>query len=148
MPINGLRAFSYEAFPIEKLDYFDIPVSRTGGRKTGGMSPKKFDELLENIRTNGLINPVIVEDDNTSLKVALGNNRIIAMKELGHDHIKALVITKNCNPAPAKGFVDIPPQYLECRMKKLHPGDDKWAQTRYCRQMRTSFRQQEEPTDP
>lgn len=141
MRINGVCVYYYESFPIEKLDYFDIPPERTGGHRTGGMGVKEFNQLVESIKTEGLINPVIVEDNNTSLKVQLGNNRCMAMKELGYDTIKAVVSTKNSNPAPEPGAMPIPVQHVDYWMKELHPGDEKWIKTAYLRQVRSSFRQ-------
>lgn len=145
MRLSGLRAFYFEAFPIDKLSPYDIPVSRTGGVKTGGMGAKEFQKLTSSIAEKGLINPVIVEDDNTKLKVAMGNNRVWAIKTLGGTHIKAIVITKNNNPAPEPGDEEIPLKYFEDKMKTLHPGDMTWKHSPYARQIRRHNRQLKTP---
>ena len=103
MPINGVQAWYFEEFPIDLLDYFDVPESRTGGVKTGGMSAEAFQELLDSIKEKGLINPVIAENDNTRTLVQLGNNRCVAMKQLGYDTIKTVYCTKNSVLPPVKG---------------------------------------------
>jgi len=141
MPINGLRPFYYERFPIAMLDYFDVPTKRTGGIKTGGMGAEEFTSLVESIKTNGLINPIIVEDNNTSLKVQLGNNRIWALLALGETHVKAIVITKNCKGAPYPGAEEIPIQYFESRVMQLHPGDETWRKSYYAKLLISSFKQ-------
>lgn len=141
MRLLALRAFYYESFPIELLTYFDIPESRTGGVKTGGMGAKQFEQLVVNIEEKGLINPVFVEDDNVCLRVQLGHNRIQAMKQLGHDTIKAVVVTKGGKPAPAAGAEDIPLHKFEAVMKRIHPGDTKYHGCSYARNIRGTNRQ-------
>ena len=133
MPTNSLRAFYYEAFPIELLNYFDIPESRTGGIKTGGMGKEAFESLVSSIEKNGMINPVYAEDDNVSLKVQLGSNRIVAMKQLGHETVRAVIITKGGKGAPAPGSVGIPLHKFDAFMARVHPGDNKWQQCPYVR---------------
>jgi hypothetical protein len=147
MPINGLQAFYYEAVPIDELDYFDIPEQRTGGVKTGGMQPKAFAALVESIKQNGLTNPVLVEVDVNNKKVQLGNNRCVAMKTLGYDSIKAVVITKNGIKAPFPNAKPIPPQNFDATMRVVHPGDEKYITCPYVRNLRGSFRQEKEPAE-
>ena len=144
MPVNALRAFYYESFPIELLTYFDIPESRTGGVKSGGMGKRQFEQLVDSIKEKGLINPVFVEDDNVCLRVQLGHNRIQAMKQLGHDHIKAVVVTKGGKGPPAPGSEAIPLHKFEAVMKRVHPGDTKYHGCSYARNIRGAFRQEAE----
>lgn len=146
MPVNGVQAWYFEAFPIELLDYFDIPESRTGGVKTGGMSPKKFQALKDSIQQEGLINPVIVENDNFRARVQLGNNRCIAMMQLGHDTIKAVYCTKNNNLPPVKGGKPIPADKVDATMRIIHPGDTKYIRLPYLRNLRRHI-QSDEPAD-
>lgn len=141
MRLLALRAFYYESFPIEKLTYFDVPTSRTGGTKTGGMGAKQFKQLVGSIEEKGLINPVFVEDDNVHLRVQLGHNRVQAMLQLGHDNIRAVVITKGGKGPPAPGAEDIPLHKFEAVMKRLHPGDTKYHGCSYARNIRGTNRQ-------
>lgn len=141
MRLLALRAFYYESFPIEMLTYFDPPESRTGGVKSGGMGKKQFEQLVVSIKEKGLTNPVFVEDDNVHLRVQLGNNRIHAMKQLGHDHIKAVVVTKGGKGAPAPGAQAIPLHKFEAFMKRVHPGDMKYHGCPYARNIRGTNRQ-------
>lgn len=144
MPINSLRAFYYESFPIEKLTYFDVPESRTGGVKSGGMAKQQFDKLVASIESEGMINPVFVEDDNVCLRVQLGNNRVMAMKQLGHDNVRAVVVTKGGKGPPAPGAEHIPLHKFDAVMKRIHPGDTKYRGCSYARNIRKAFRQEAE----
>jgi hypothetical protein len=146
MRINGVQAFYFDDFPIELLDYFDIPESRTGGVKTGGMGPKEFEKLCASIKEKGLINPVIVEDDNTFRKVQLGNNRCIAMKQLGYDTIKAIYCTKNGNGPPVAGGKAIPADKVDATLRVIHPGDQKYLTCPYLKHLRR-HPQSKEPAD-
>lgn len=142
MAANALRAFYYESFPIKELTYFDVPESRTGGVKTGGMGAQQFSKLVNSIATEGLINPVFVEDDNVCLRVQLGNNRIVAMKQLGHENIKAVIITKGGKGPPSGGYVEhIPLHKFDAFMKRVHPGDTKYTACSYARNIRKTYRQ-------
>ena len=123
------------------LTYFDFPESKTDGVKSGGMKKEEFEKLVVSIKENGLTNPVFVEDDNVCLRVQLGNNRIHAMKQLGHDHIKAVVVTKGGKDAPAAGAQDIPLHKFEAFMSRVHPGDTKYRDCPYARNIRGTNRQ-------
>ena len=141
MRLNSLRAFYYESFPIEELTYFDIPESRTGGVKSGGMGKQQFEKLVASIKEKGMINPVYAEDDNVCLRVQLGNNRIMAMKQLGHTTVKAVIITKGGKGAPAPGAEAIPLHKFTAFMKRVHPGDSKYTACSYARNIRGTNRQ-------
>jgi hypothetical protein len=141
MRLISLRAFYYEAFPIEELTYFDIPESRTGGVKSGGMDKEEFEGLVASIKEKGMINPVYVEDDNLCLRVQLGNNRVIAMKQLGYTTVKAVIITKGGKGAPAPGAQDIPLHKFNAFMERVHPGDTKYLACSYARNIRGVNRQ-------
>lgn len=136
MPINGVQAWYFENFPIDLLDYFDIPKSKTGGVKTGGMSAKAFQKLLDSIKENGLVNPVIAENNNTRVVVQLGNNRCVAMKHLGHDTIKTVYCTKNGVRPPVGGGYPIPADKVDATMKVIHPGDTKYITCPYLKNLR------------
>lgn len=146
MRINAVQAWYFEDFPIELLDYFDIPESRTGGVKTGGMSPKKFQALKDSIQDKGLINPVIAENNNTRTVVQLGNNRCIAMLQLGYDTIKTVYCTKNGNPPPVAGGLPIPADKVDATMRVIHPGDKKYIRCPYLRNLRRHY-QSDEPAE-
>lgn len=121
------RAYWYESIPIELLDPFDVPEERTGGIKTGGMKGEEWESLVSSIKEEGLANPIMVEDDNTSLKIPIGNNRVWAMKQLGETHIKAVVFTRSkADHQMPPGGVRIPNNFFVYQMKKLHPGDETW----------------------
>lgn len=146
MPVIGVQAFYFENFPIDLLDYFDIPESRTGGIKTGGMDASEFEQLLSSIKEKGLINPIIVEDDNTYRKVALGNNRCVAMKELGYSTIKTIYCTKNSKQPPVAGGKGIPADKVDATLRVIHPGDDKYTDCPYLKNLRR-HPQSTEPAD-
>lgn len=121
------KAYWYEELPISLLDPFDVPEERTGGVKTGGMKAEEWDPLLASIKEKGLINPIMVEDDNTSLKVAIGNNRVWAMKHFGATHIKAVIFTRSkTSDQMPPGGIFIPNNFFVHQMEKLHPGDKTW----------------------
>lgn len=144
MPANGLQVFFYESFPIECLDFIHVSIS---GGSPGGMPEEEFDRLVKSIKTQGLINPILVEDDNTRLKVQLGNNRIWARKKLGHDTIKTILITKNSKPAPLPGFLPIPLHQFDATMAIIHPGDKLYEKSPYVRNIRGAFRQTNDPAE-
>jgi len=127
------KAYYYESLPMDILDAFDVP--KKDGVKTGGMSAKKFLQLVESIRNKGLLNPIIVEHGKR-LTVAMGNNRIWAMKHLGHTHIPVVLFAKAAT-RPNGGEL-IPTKFLESRMKVLHPGDNTWIHSQAARMLRKS----------
>jgi len=136
---QGYKAYYYESLLISTVNAFDIPEK--DGVKTGGMSAKNFLALVESIRKTGLWHPIIVEDGKR-LKVAIGNNRVWAMKYLGHTHIPAILFTKPAS-RPDGGEL-IPTKFLEDRMKKLHPSDNTWIHSQAARMLRKSCRQEVE----
>lgn len=142
MPVNGLQVFFYENFPIERLSFISLSIS---SGSPGGMPEEEFSRLVKSIRDQGLINPILVEDDNTRLKVQLGNNRIWAVKNLGHDTIKTILITKNSKPAPLPNFFPIPLHQFDATMAIIHPGDKLYEKSPYVRNIRGAFRQVNEP---
>lgn len=146
MPINGVQAFYFEEFPIDELNYFDVPPEKTGGVKTGGMSAKAFQKLLDSIKEEGLINPVIAENDNSKTKVQLGNNRCVAMKKLGYNTIKTVYCTKNGNKPPHPGGKPIPADRVDATMRIIHPGDTKYITCPYLRNLRRHY-QSKEPAE-
>ena len=143
MRLNSLRAFYYESFPIKELCYFDVPESRTGGIKTGGMDKRQFEELVASLEEKGMINPVYVEgsDHNRNLQVQLGNNRIVGMKQLGHTTVRAVVVTKGGLGPPADGAEEIPLHKFNAFMERVHPGDTKYLACPYARNISGANRQ-------
>ncbi len=129
----GYKAYYYESLPIDILDAFDVPEKE--GIKTGGMASKKFLDLVSSIESKGLLNPIIVEHG-VRLKVAMGNNRIWAMKHLGYSRIPVVLFSKE-SPRPEGGEL-IPTKFLESRMKKIHPGDNTWIHSQAARMLRKS----------
>ena len=118
---QGYNAYYYESVPIDTLNAFDVPEK--DGVKTGGMPAKKFLKLVDDIRENGLTNPICVEHGRR-MTVAIGNNRVWALKHLGYTHAPIILFAKEAT-RPAGGE-QIPLKYLDSRLKKLHPGDDTW----------------------
>jgi hypothetical protein len=135
----GYKAYYYESLPIDTLDAFDVP--ERDGVKTGGMSAKMFLKLVSSIEKKGLTNPIIVEHGRR-LKVAMGNNRVWAMKHLGHTHIPVVLFAREVS-RPDGGEL-IPTKFLESRMKKIHPGDNTWIHSQAARMIRKSCRQEVE----
>ena len=133
----GFKAYYYESLPMDILDAFDVPEKE--GVKTGGMSAKMFLKLVTSIEKKGLINPIIVEHG-LRLKVAMGNNRVWAMKHLGHTHIPVVLFAQE-RSRPEGGEL-IPTKFLECRMKKLHPGDNTWIHSQAARMIRKTCKQE------
>lgn len=142
MALNNLKAWWYEAIPIELLDPFDVPEEKTGGIKTGGMKANEWDPLIKSLKKDGMINPIMVEDDNVSFKVAIGNNRVWGMKSLGETTIKAIVMTRGreAHSMPPGGTL-IPNNFFLCQMNKLHPGDETWKKSRYASKIAGSILQ-------
>ena len=136
---QGYKAYYYESLPMDILNAFDVPEK--DGVKTGGMPVKRFLKLVESIEKKGLTNPIIVEHGGR-LDVAMGNNRIWAMKHLGHTHIPVVLFAKEI--LRPEGGVLIPTKFLEARMKKIHPGDNTWIHSQAARMLRKSCRQEVE----
>lgn len=134
------RAYYFEELPIARLQTLDFSHMHFGDIRTGGMGAEEFVSLKDNIRKNGLINPIIVEVDSGNpprFRIAMGNNRVESWDQLGHDTIKALVICKQY-PPPLDGlgeyeFIDHPD--LETFMAKVHPGDDSWRKCMWVERM-------------
>jgi hypothetical protein len=145
MPANGLQAFFHPNCPIERLAYFKIPID--GDTQTGGMPEEQFKKLVASIKKEGLINPILIEDDNFKLKVQLGNNRIWAVKHLGKETIKAIVITKNSKPCPIPNALPIPLHQFKATMELLHPGDKLYEKSPYVKNILGAFRQIDTPAN-
>lgn len=139
MQWHGFKAYYYENMPMDILDAFDVPEK--DGVKTGGMSAKMFLKLVASIEKQGLTNPIIVEHGRR-LTVAMGNNRVWAMKHLGHTHIPVVLFAQDTD-RPDGGEL-IPTKFLEDRMKKIHPGDNTWIHSQVARALRRSCRQEVE----
>ena len=103
------------------------------GTTTGGMGEKKFLGLKESIKNEGLINPIIIENDQR-FRIAMGNNRVEAMRQLGHDHIKAVVIIKGAKDL-LPGHQLIPNHCFESFMGEIHPGDDLWKHSQWAKRV-------------
>lgn len=130
---QGYNAYYYESLPMDILSAFDIPEK--DGVKTGGMPADTFLSLVESIKNKGLLNPIIVEHGER-LTVAIGNNRVWAMKHLGHTHIPVVLFARETT-RPDGGEL-ILTKFLESRMKELHPGDDTWMKSQAARMLRKS----------
>ena len=130
MAYDNLKAWWYESFPIELLSPFDIPESKTNGVKTGGMKEKEWIPLINSLKEEGMVNPIIVEDNNSEFKVAIGNNRVWAMKSFGDTTIKAIVITRGRTNIPPGG-IHIPKNIFVHQMKLLHPKDETWRKSAF-----------------
>ena len=144
MSLSNLKAWWYESIPIDLLETFDVPADKTGGVKTGGMKPDEWDPLIQSLKEEGMVNPIMVEDDNTSFKVAIGNNRVWGMKALGETTIKAVVMTRGkqeINMPP--GGIPIPNHLFAYQMGKLHPRDETWKKSIYATKITKSVLQVE-----
>jgi hypothetical protein len=134
------RAYYFKELPIARLQRLDFSHMHYDGVRTGGMPPEEFISLKDDIRKNGLLNPVIVEVDSGNpprFRIAMGNNRVEAWDQLDHDTIKALVICKQ-QPPPIGNlgeyeFVDHPD--LESFMAEAHPGDELWKKSSWADRM-------------
>jgi hypothetical protein len=104
-----------------------------GELKTGGMKKDEFLSLRDNIKEHGLINPIIVEVDGGSPprdRIAMGNNRVEVVEQLGDKHVKALVFFKSIAPPEELGeHIEITDTNLEAFMEVKHPGDNTWKKS-------------------
>lgn len=105
-----------------------------GKLKTGGMKEDEFLALKEDIKENGLINPIVVEVDSGPVyRIAMGNNRVEAIKQLGYTHVKALVLFCYSQPTDDLGpYEKINDSDLEQFMANKHPGDETWKKSGWC----------------
>lgn len=124
-----------EEFPIDKLQRIPFPEQHVyDGIQTGGMKKDAFLALKDDIKKNGLINPIIVEVQSghpARFIIAMGMNRTEAWRQLGHDTIKAVVITKDNRQL--SDYVDnskeIPTHTFQEFMADNHPGDELWKKS-------------------
>jgi hypothetical protein len=128
------KPYYYDAFPIEKLRLLDFSHMHFDGLKTGGMKEEEFLSLRDNIEKNGLINPIVVEVDSGPVyRIAMGNNRVEALKQLGHTHVKALVLFCYTQPSEELGpCLQVNDSDLESFMSIKHPGDETWRKSGWC----------------
>ena len=134
----GYAAYYYEAFPMDKLVRWKLPTY--GDLKTGGMGRKEFMALKESIENDGLINPIIIEQDQR-FRIALGHNRVEVMYQLGRTHIKAVLLVKGIKiMLPEKR--SIPNRFFVEQMKTLHPGDETWRLSQWAKRVALSCRQE------
>ncbi len=136
----GYAAYYYDAFPIEKLTRNKLPTF--GDVKTGGMSLTKFLALKESIENEGLTNPIIIEQDQR-FRIAMGHNRVEAMEQLGHTHIKAVLLVQGIK-AMQPGHKGIPNRFFEEQMGTIHPGDDTWRASQWAKRVLRSCIQEVE----
>lgn len=125
------KPFYFEDFPIDKLSRLDLAHMHFGEVRTGGMKEDAFLALKSNIKEHGLINPIVVEvDSGPRYRIAMGNNRVEAVDQLGHKHVKALVLFKCTQPTADLGEnIPIEDGELEAFMERAHPGDDFWKKS-------------------
>jgi hypothetical protein len=123
----------FEKFPIKQLHRLDFSHMHYDGLKTGGMDKEDFLSLRDDIAANGLINPIIVEVDAGQpprYRIAMGNNRVEVVDQLGDEYVKALVFFKAITPPDYLGTcTEILDSDLEEFMKEKHPGDDTWKKS-------------------
>ena len=141
------QTYYFEKLPISRLLRLDFTHMNFNGLKTGGMSPEEFLALRENIKENGLINPLVVEVDSGNpprFRIAMGNNRVEAWEQLGHDTIKALVIVKG-HGTPFAGlgeYTKVSRGKLELFMSDKHPGDALWRKSSWAKRIVDSIPQE------
>ena len=125
------KAYYFENFPLNKLSLLDFSHMHIDGLKTGGMKKEAFLALYEDIKNNGLINPiVVVVDSGPRYRIAMGNNRTEVMQQLGYEYIKALVFFRSSQPTPDLGeYIHVTDSNLESFMKEKHPGDRTWTKS-------------------
>jgi hypothetical protein len=138
MRYHNYRAYFHNSLCLDDVEVFDVPEKE--GIKTGGMSKEKFLELVSSIEEKGLINPLVVEKRKV-MKVQVGNNRVWALRQLGHTHAPAVIFARQFE-APANAQL-IPSRFLESKMKKLHPGDNTWKITPVAKRLLSSTLQLE-----
>ncbi|MEE9581016.1 MAG: ParB/Srx family N-terminal domain-containing protein [Nitrosomonadaceae bacterium] len=123
---------------MNKLTRNKLPLYE--GTKTGGMGRNKFLELKESIKNDGLTNPIIIEQDQ-NFRIAMGHNRVEAMEQLGHTHIKAVLLVQGIM-IMHPGHKGIPNRFFEERMHSLHPGDDTWRLSQWAKRVLKSCKQE------
>ena len=125
------KAYYFDEFPIDRLTFLDFSHMYVDGMKTGGMKKDAFLSLKNSIETEGLTNPIIVEvDSGPRYRIAMGNNRAEVVKQLGHTHIKALVLFNCTQPSAADGkHTHVLDTDLEDFMSEVHPGDETWKKS-------------------
>lgn len=125
------RAYYYESFPIEAMALLDFSHLNKDGVKTGGMPADEYLALRDDIEKNGLTNPVIIEvDSGPKYRIAMGNNRVQAMLDLGFTTVPAVVLHRATHPEDAHGeFTVIEDVDLLEFMEVIHPGDDTWKKS-------------------
>jgi lysozyme family protein len=131
------NSFYVEECPVEILERVWCHEKHIfDGVQTGGMGKDTFLALKNDIKNNGLINPIIVElhsGNPPRFKVSLGNNRLEAWKQLGHSTIKAIICTKDNKKIEDyvnnSAIKHIQAEELENFMAKNHPGDTLWKKS-------------------
>jgi hypothetical protein len=71
----------------------------------------------------------------------MGHNRVEAMEQLGHTHIKAILLVRGIM-AMLPGHKNIPNRFFEERMQTIHPGDDSWRKSQWTTRVLRSCRQE------
>jgi len=89
----------------EKVEFKEIPMDRIDiGPEQSRIRniEKNLDDLVQNIKENGLINPVTVYPENDRYILITGQRRFLAVQRLGWKTIPAKIIPKPEDPAKAK----------------------------------------------
>lgn len=123
----------FEKFPIKKLQRLNFSHMYCDDIKTGGMDKDAFLSLRDDIKERGLLNPIIVEVDAghpPRYRIAMGNNRVEVVEQLGEEFVKALVFFKSIEPPPDLGeYTKILDTELETFMEEAHPTDETWKKS-------------------
>ena len=83
MLASGLLA----SIPMNEIKVSDLNVRKTD-------IYKDIDNLAENIRKNGLLQPIVVVTEGDSYQLLIGQRRYLAVKKLGWKEIPAMVLGK------------------------------------------------------
>lgn len=75
------------SIPMDKINISDLNVRKTD-------IYKDIDDLAENIRKNGLLQPILVVQERDSYQLLIGQRRYLAVKKLGWKEIPAMVLGK------------------------------------------------------
>ena len=77
-----------------KVDILDIGIDSIFYSKSVNTETLYFDELMKSVYANGvLVNPIVLKEDNLWYRLEDGHLRVEALKRLGANSVKAVIIT-------------------------------------------------------
>jgi len=111
---------------VSTYDSLEIDLIRTSSNELRRDSASDFGELVDSVRENGLLQPIIVRPSGDRFEVVAGNRRLEACRRLKHRKIKAMIADLDDKSAYEISIIE------NVQRKTLDPLEEAAAFKKYC----------------